>query len=80
MPDEPGGRKCITLLSKFEEQLHERHAERVLAMTGLVTLPVCLVQGLVLDRDVGRIPYDDVVAAAVEDAWVLGYVFIGVGE
>jgi hypothetical protein len=46
---------------KAEEALSERHSKRVLAMAGRVALAVCLVQPLILDRDVGRITYHDVI-------------------
>src|SRR5262245_55662268 len=46
---------------KVEKAFSERHSKRVLAMAGRVALPVCLVQLLILDRDVGRIPHHDMV-------------------
>src|SRR5262245_4514888 len=51
----------MTIDCKVEEAFRERHSKRVLAMAGRVALAVCLVQPLILDRDVGRIPHHDMV-------------------
>src|SRR5262249_14952011 len=52
-----GRLRVIAIDSQVEEALSEWHSKRVLAMAGRVALAVCLVQPLLLDRDVGRIPH-----------------------
>src|SRR5262245_41175905 len=48
----------MTVDRKIEETFCEWDSERVFLMTGLrEALAICLVQPLILDRDVGRIPH-----------------------
>ena len=79
LPDPP--RRLIThpLLRQLEEPLHERHRHRVLALAGLVALPVRLVELLVPDRDVGRVAHHHVVPSWLEDVAQRPQVLRGVG-
>src|SRR5262245_56077143 len=47
----------MTINREVEEALRKWHSERVLAMAGCVALAACLIQPLILDCDVGRIPH-----------------------
>ena len=71
----------LAALGQGEEQRHERHGERVLALADVGVLgAVDLVEGLVLDGDVGRVADDDVVAAFFQHGQEERAVLGGVGE
>src|SRR6266487_4112127 len=72
---------AFTALGQGEELCHEWHGHRVGALADVgVFGAVDLVEGLVLDGDIGRVADDDVVAPFLQQGQQEGAVLSGVGE
>src|SRR5262249_51275965 len=59
--DVAGRLRVLTIDRKIDETFCEWDSERVFLMAGRVALAVCLVQPLILNRNVGRVPHYDMV-------------------